>query len=166
MVQSFKKPLLYNLLNTHNAYISHYHQVTCRLFPPINYIAKKICCRKILKLFSRLAIQNYMQLMSYTFLWHCLVLWPVPVVALPFVLIVRQNGVGRLSGRVLGLNHRKIPHYVIIVTTDPEQETLKQFRAQESKTLQLTQLGVGMFPLFGPIQKLYMWIRLMWTAFE
>lgn len=83
-------------------------------------------------------------------------LWPVPDVALPFVLIVRQNGVGRLSGRVLGLNHRKIPHYVIIVTTDPEQETLKQFRAQESKTLQLTQLGVGMFPLFGPIQKLYM----------
>lgn len=78
------------------------------------------------------------------------------VVALPFVLIVRQNGVGRLSGRVLGLNHRKIPHYVIIVTTDAEQETLKQFRAQESKTLQLTQLGVGMFPLFGPIQKLYM----------
>lgn len=97
-----------------------------------------------------------MQLMSYTFLRHCLVLWPVPVVALPFVLIVRQNGVGRLSGRVLGLNHRKIPHYVIIVTTDPEQETLKQFRAQESKTLQLTQPGVGMFPLFGPIQKLYM----------
>lgn len=88
-----------------------------------------------------------------------LLLWSVPVVAaLPFVLIVRQNGVGRLSGRVLGLNHRKIPHYVIIVTvtTDPEQETLKQFRAQESKTLQLTQPGVGMFPLFGPIQKLYM----------
>lgn len=88
-----------------------------------------------------------------------LLLWSVSVVAaLPFILIVRQNGVGRLSGRVLGLNHRKIPHYVIIVTvtTDPEQETLKQFRAQESKTLQLTQPGVGMFPLFGPIQKLYM----------